>query len=119
MRFAFDDLVVNPGVGFFQAVPKAYTRLPAQILFDQRVVAVAAVDTFRSFEVVRALELDSSDAFYDVDQAIDGDDLVAAEVERFKNVAGENRLRAARTRRPADSTIAASRTTSSAAYIAS
>ena len=37
-------LVVNPAIGFFHAVAQLGVGLPAEELFDQRVVAVAAVD---------------------------------------------------------------------------
>src|ERR1043166_3721359 len=92
--FAGGDLVVDPRVGFFQAIAQTDVRFPVQIFFDQRVVAVAAVHALGRLEIVPALELDAGDGFDDVDEAVDRDDFAAAEVDRFEDVAVEDLLRA-------------------------
>ena len=55
-------LVVNPGVGLLQPGSQGRIGFPIEILLDQRVVAVAAVDAFGSAQVVIPLQLDPSDA---------------------------------------------------------
>ena len=57
-------------------------------------VAVAAVDALGGVEFVIALELDAGDLFRDVDELVDGDELVGAEVEWLVDVALGDHLRA-------------------------
>src|SRR6266487_3050468 len=87
------DLVVNPTVGFFQAVPQPDAWRPAQTLFDERVVAVATVHALGRFQVIIALQLHAGDPLDEIHQLIDGDQFVAAQVERFDNLALEDGLR--------------------------
>src|SRR5207247_7731640 len=60
----------------------------------QRVVAVAAVDSLGRLQIVRALELDPGDVFDHIHQSIDRDELAAAQIDWFEDVALEDRLRA-------------------------
>src|SRR5205085_12301804 len=60
---------------------------PAKIFLDEGVVAVAAIDAFGSFQIVRALKLNAGDVFDQVHQTINGDQLAAAKIDRFENVA--------------------------------
>src|SRR5215472_2893281 len=62
------------------------------MFLDQCVIAVAAIHALWRFEIVRAFKFDSGDALNDVHKAVDGHNLVAAEVKRFNDIAGENRL---------------------------
>src|SRR5437763_4764716 len=82
MRSLRGQLVVNPAVSFFQAVAKADGRLPTHEVANFRVVAVATVDTFGRLQIVNALEFHAGNFFHQIDQAIDRDQLVAANVER-------------------------------------
>src|SRR5262245_66415637 len=87
-------LLADPPVGLFHAVPQADGGSPAQLLLDQRVLAAASAHSLRRGEVVAALELPARDVFDDVDQLVDGDQFVTADVDRFDNVAGEQLPRA-------------------------
>src|SRR5262249_3808863 len=93
-RSLFGHLIVNPTVGFFQAVAQADRWLPTEQLFDQRIVAVAAINAFRRLEIIRALQLDARDSLNDVHQSIDRYQFAAAQIDWLQNVARENRLRA-------------------------
>src|SRR5438477_370898 len=64
------DLVVNARVRLFQSVAQLRARLPAEYFFDQRVVAVAAVHSLWSLEVVLPLELLTGDVFHDVHELV-------------------------------------------------
>src|SRR5258706_166246 len=86
--------VVNSPVGFFQPIPKPNVRLPAKVFLDHRVVTVAAIDALGRFQIVGTLKLDARDCLDDVHQSIDGYNLVAPEVDRLNDVAGQDRLRA-------------------------
>ena len=57
------DLVENPLVGLLQAGAQRNARRPPQTLHDQRVVAIAPVDTFRGCQIVSARQFDGSDVF--------------------------------------------------------
>src|SRR5690606_7530995 len=81
-------LVVHPGVGGRKAVLEADRGRPAQTLANQRVVAVASPHPLRSVELVPALQLHAGDALDDLDELVDGDELIAADVERLADVAG-------------------------------
>ncbi len=48
-------LVVDPGIGPLDSVAQTNRRLPAEILLNQSVIAVPAVDTFRSAKIVAPL----------------------------------------------------------------
>src|SRR6266508_6835882 len=78
-----DNLVVNPGVSFLQPVPQPRAWLPAEMFFDQRVVAVASVDALGRFQIVTPLEFDPRDALDDVHELIDAHQFVAPQVQRL------------------------------------
>src|SRR5262249_40202064 len=78
-------LIVNPPVGFLHAVTEPDRRRPAHLPLDLRVVAAASADAFRRTQVVAPLEFHAGDALDDVEQLIDGHELVAADVERLAN----------------------------------
>src|SRR3979490_1909273 len=80
-------LVVDPFVGLLHAVLETDGRRPVHQLLDQVVVAVAAAHALGRVELVGALELHAGDLLDDVDQAVDADQLVAADVERLDDVA--------------------------------
>ena len=86
------DLVVDPAIGFFHADAELGVGLPVHELFDEGVVAVAAVDALGGLEIVGAFELDAGDVFDDVDELVDGDQFVAAEVDGLDDVAPEEVL---------------------------
>src|SRR5581483_1535861 len=86
-------LIVNPAVGLLHSVPEFRGGFPAKKLFDERIVAVAAFDSLGRTQVVTPLELDSRDVLHHVDQLVDRNQLAAAKVERFENIARQDRLR--------------------------
>ena len=90
---AFCHLIINPGVGFFHAIAQPRVRLPSQIFLDQRIVAVAAVDTLWRLQIIGALELNTGNVLDDIDQPVDGDNLTAAQIERFEDIAVQDGLR--------------------------
>ncbi len=85
--FACEHFIFDPGVGLGEAVAELDGGFPVELFADQGVVAVAAVDAFGRVEIVVALELDAGDLFNDVDELVDGDEFVGAEVEGFADVA--------------------------------
>src|SRR6185295_459127 len=62
-------------------------RRPVHQLLDQRVVAVAAAHALGRIELVAALQLHAGDLLDDVDQPVDADQLVRADVQRLDDVA--------------------------------
>jgi hypothetical protein len=91
--FGGQHLFLDPGVGPGEAVAELDRRCPVEFLLDESVVAVAAVDALGSVELVVALELDARDLFRDVDELVDGDEFVGAEVEGLVDVALCDHLR--------------------------
>ena len=63
-------MVVDPGIGFFEAGAQGYGGFPAEPLFDKGVVTATATDAFWSVEFVTAFELDAGDVFNDVHQLV-------------------------------------------------
>src|SRR3982075_950646 len=80
-------LVVDPLVGLLHAVLETDGGRPTHQLLDQVVVAVAAAHALGRIELVGALEPDAGDLLDDVDQAVDADQLVAADVQGLDDVA--------------------------------
>src|SRR5207248_4617055 len=80
-------LLVDPLVRLREPVLERDRGLPAELLADQRVVAVAPAHALRRRQIVLALELDSGDAFDDVDEAVDRHELRRAEVDRLGELA--------------------------------
>ncbi len=79
-------LVVNPGVGFFKAGAQGRIGLPIEILLDESVVAIAAVDALGSAEVVISFEFYAGDAFHDVHQLIDADRFGRTEIDGLEDL---------------------------------
>src|SRR5437879_13444659 len=86
-EFAGEHLVFDPGVGQGEAFSQTDGRRPVEFFLNERVVAVAAVDAFGGAEIVAALEFDAGDLFDDVDELVDGDEFVGAELERLGDFA--------------------------------
>src|SRR5258708_492432 len=80
-------LVVDPLVGLLHAVLETDGGRPTHQLLDQVVVAVAPAHALGRIELVGALEPDAGDLLDDVDQAVDADQLVAADVQGLDDVA--------------------------------
>src|SRR5712692_4912390 len=97
MLVTADHLVVNPAVGFLQAVAQTDAGFPAQILLNERVVAVTAVHALGRVQVVGPLQLDTGDRLHDVHQPVDGDQFVAAQIDRLEDFAVQYGLRAFQT----------------------
>src|SRR4030095_15180920 len=95
-RFGF-HLLEDPVVGVPHAVLEPYRRCPPKLLSDARVVAVAAAHALRRVELVSARQLQTGDVFNEVDQLIDGDELLAPDVERFGDSAVHQPQRALET----------------------
>ena len=91
---AGDHLVVDPSVGLLHAVAEPGRGFPTEHFLDERVVGVAAVHALRGLQVVGALELDAGDVLDDVDELVDGDELAAADVDGFDEIAVGEHLRA-------------------------
>src|SRR6266567_8799507 len=95
LRLALDHLAVNPLISFLQPVAEPNAGSPSQILPDQRIVAIAAIDPLGRLQIVSAFELDARDVLHDVNQPVDRDNLAAAQVYRLADVAGHDCLGAA------------------------
>src|SRR5260370_39563250 len=80
-------LVVDPLVGLLHAVLETDGGRPTHQLLDQVVVAVAPAHALGRIELVGALEPDAGDLLDDVDQAVDADPRVAADVQGLDDVA--------------------------------
>src|SRR5581483_3834408 len=63
-------LLVNPRVGPLESVAQTRGRFPAKNFLDERVVAVAAVNAFRRFQVVTAFQFHACDVFDKIDKLI-------------------------------------------------
>src|SRR5205823_4939879 len=90
-------LLVNPAVGLLHAVPQADGRRPAELLINKCIVAAAAANAFGRVHLVAPLDPDPSDVLHHVDQLINRDQLVAADVDWLADVAGHQRARAVHT----------------------
>jgi len=81
LRLAGGHLIVDPGVGFFHAGAQRNGGLPAERFADEGVLGVASVDALGGGQVVVPPQLDAGDGFDEVDQLVDGDLFLAAEVD--------------------------------------
>src|SRR5439155_8515684 len=86
-----DDLVVDPSVRLLHTVAKLYRRCPTELLSNECVVAAAAAHSLGRRQVVPSRETDAGDFFDDVDQLVDGDELVTADVDGLADVAPHER----------------------------
>src|SRR5438094_7383577 len=86
-RYAFGHLGVNPAIGLFHSCAQGDRWRPAEALLDERVVAVAAADALGRVQLVPALQAYAGDFLDDIDELVDGDQLVASEVQRLRHVA--------------------------------
>ena len=85
---------IDPAVGFLESRSQRRARLPMQILLDQGVVAVAAVDAFGRAQIVIALQLDSRDFLDHVHELVDGDRFARTQVDRLQDVGVHDLLNA-------------------------
>src|SRR5262245_43445972 len=92
--FGFAQLVINPGVGFFQAFAQAYRRGPADFTPDLGVIGIAATHALRSVQLVAAFQLYAGDVFQNGNHLVDGHQLVAAQIQRFTAFALQDAERA-------------------------
>src|ERR1700722_10620189 len=93
----FGHFAEDPFIGFLETVAETDRWSPSEIFLYEGIVTVTAVDALGGFQVVTALELDAGDALDDVHQLVDGNEFAAAEVDGFKNVAGQDGLSAFQT----------------------
>src|SRR5688572_5504969 len=89
-----DHLAVNPFIRLTHPVLQPDGRCPAKFLGDESIVAVAAAYTLRGVKLVASAQLHARNGLHDVHELIDCHELVAADVERFGDVAGHQRLSA-------------------------
>src|SRR5437667_6074821 len=80
------ELSPDPLVGPAEALLEADDRLPVQHLAQERVVAVPAAHALRLAQVVLLLDLLAGDLRDDVDQLVDRDHAILAEIERLAEV---------------------------------
>src|SRR5260370_33976404 len=80
------DALCNPSVCWRTTLPQSYLRLPAQDRAQPRVIAVPSADPLRTRQIMALLYRLAGDLSHDVDQLIDGHQLVRAEVERQAEV---------------------------------
>ena len=85
-------LAFNPFVGPCQPILEADRRLPSEIIPDQGVIAVSTIDSARRVEFVPAFQANAGYLLDNVDKLIDGDQLAAAKVDGFADVAFHNGL---------------------------
>src|SRR5260370_31916511 len=76
------DALCNPSVCWRTTLPQSYLRLPAQDRAQPRVIAVPSADPLRTRQIMAVLYRLAGDLSHDVDQLIDGHQLVRAEIER-------------------------------------
>src|SRR5262249_26099534 len=77
-----DQLAADPLVGPLEALLEANDGLPSEHRSQQRVVAVASPHALRLGQVVLLLDALARDLRHDVDELVDRDHAVLAEVER-------------------------------------
>ena len=82
LAILLDVLAEDPVVRLLHPTSQTDAGLPAEVLLDQRVVAVATVDALRGVEIVVALQLDTGDFLEHVDEAVDRRELARTEVDR-------------------------------------
>src|SRR5271155_829410 len=85
-------LAFDPFIGLVHAVFQANRRLPAEILEDLRVVAVATIHALGSVELILPFQRYARNLFHHIYNLIDGDEFTAAKIDRLMNVALENGL---------------------------
>src|SRR5579872_1011545 len=86
--FLLLELAFDPLVGDGESLFKRSARLPAQHLAQQGVVAVAAANALRLGQVMPLRQLFAGDAADHVDEVVDADHFVGAEVEGLAMVRG-------------------------------
>src|SRR5436309_3431163 len=84
---------MDPPVRPFHTVIEPDRRLPIQLAPNERIVAIPAPDAFRRIEQVLAPEPDLPDVLRDIHKLVDGDQLVAAEIDRIDDTALHDRGR--------------------------
>src|SRR5262245_33507613 len=77
------EFAVNPSVGPPQPLFQADLRFPTQRLTKPGVIAVPPPDSLRFGQVVTFDQLLTCDLRYDIDQVVDRDHPILAEIERF------------------------------------
>src|SRR5438309_153081 len=75
-------LIPDPLMGLTQAAFERRVRLPAELLLDERVIAVATGDPARGAEIVTSDELHAGDRLHFADELVDGHELAGSEVDR-------------------------------------
>ena len=79
--FAGKVLIVDPAIGPFEASAQRGVRLPMQILPDEGVVAVAAIDALRRAEIVVALQFDACKFLGEINELVDRDGLARTQID--------------------------------------
>ena len=87
LGFAVFHLVEDPCVGPFEAGSQRDRRLPAELAFDQCVVAASAAELLWGVELVIALDLDPSDFLGEIHEPVDRHHLRASNVDGIGDVA--------------------------------
>src|ERR1051325_269444 len=86
------ELAGDPVIGNVQSVFERNRRLPIQHFAQTRVVAVAASDALRLSDVVALADLLARDLRHDVNQLIDRDHTILAEVDRLAMIAAHQAI---------------------------
>jgi hypothetical protein len=81
------DLIEYPTISFLDPVLEPHRWFPIQVLTNQGVVGIPSAHAFGSVKIVPALQLYTGNAFYDVDELIDGDKFRRTKINRFDNIA--------------------------------
>ena len=90
---AIFHLVEDPCVGLFEGGPEGDRRLPAELAFDQCIVAAPAANALRGVELIIPLDLDPGDFLDEIDEPVDGHHLGAADVDGIDDIALHKRAR--------------------------
>src|SRR5262249_41817653 len=85
------QLVVDPSIGLLHALHERNRGSPTELLLDHRIVAAAPADSFRRVEIEATLQPHSGNPLDDVDQLVDADELIAADVDGFGHVTRHER----------------------------
>src|SRR5262249_36633593 len=76
-----------PGIGFLEPALQADRRRPVKLAPDFGVIRIAPAHALRRIELVAALELEAGDILHHSHHLVDGDKLVAAQIERLAAIA--------------------------------
>ena len=85
-------LALDPAIGFLYTVAESNRRLPSQSIENHRIVAVAAIYSFRSLQIICSLEPDARYLLNNIHQLINANHLAGAKINGFVDIAVHDHL---------------------------